>query len=533
MLLNLLSSLADIAAIAFLFLVINFYSPQLSTVSSFLQPNKYFQQESVVPAVLLIAVFLSKSFFGYSVYKMHFRFVNNVASALSTEKMLQYFEGVYADYVNIDSAVFVRKICFQPVEFAQYILSGFLQMTTEIILIILTIAALLLYDAKLLLIVSAVLLPAIGFLSYVTKKRLSGLRKNLSVANEQNIQFLHEALSGYVESNIYDKNIEFASRYGNMQTVVNNYVANLQITQGMPSRFFEAFAVLGLFLLILAGLYNGTENATGIFTLGAYMAAAYKIIPGISRIINFNSSAKTYHYAMDELVASKSTLPVMEKKFATENLNSIIFQQVSFSYKNNLVFKNFSCVFNTGSFTAIKGSSGKGKTTLVNLLLGFLSPSEGTILFNEKAMKNGLQKAYWNRIAYVRQEAFMLHDSILNNITLMNHDYNAALLEEALKNSGVQSFIQNFPEGIDKVITENGKNISGGQRQRIAIARALYKQADVIILDEPFNELDEATELQMMYYFKQLSASGKIVILITHNSNNLHFCNNIISLDEQ
>jgi len=206
MLLNLLSSLADIASIAFLFLVINFYSPQVITTGSFLQPGKYFEHASVIPAVLLIVIFLSKSFFGYSVYKMHFRFINNVASGLSAEKMLQYLEGRYADYVNIDSASFVRKICFQPVEFAQNILSGFLQMATEIILIILTTIALLLYDVKLLLIVSAVLLPAIGFLSYVTKKRLSGLRKNVSEANERNIQFLHEALSGYVESNVYNKN---------------------------------------------------------------------------------------------------------------------------------------------------------------------------------------------------------------------------------------------------------------------------------------------------------------------------------------
>ena len=533
MLLNLLSSLADIASIAFLFLVINFYSPQVITTGSFLQPGKYFEHASVIPAVLLIVIFLSKSFFGYSVYKMHFRFINNVASGLSAEKMLQYLEGRYADYVNIDSASFVRKICFQPVEFAQNILSGFLQMATEIILIILTTIALLLYDVKLLLIVSAVLLPAIGFLSYVTKKRLSGLRKNVSEANERNIQFLHEALSGYVESNVYNKNAAFADRYSDMQRIVNNYIANLQITQGMPSRFFEAFAVIGLFLLILAGLYGATENATGIFTLGAYMAAAYKIIPGISKIINFNSSARTYYYAMDELVRSKTEVTSVVKHFVTEKLNTIEFRGVSFSYNSNKILSDFNYSFHQGSFTSIKGSSGKGKTTLINLLLGFLSPAEGTISFNEKVMDAETQKTYWSRIAYVKQEAFMLHDSILKNITLTDQNYDTLLLNAAITNSGVRSFIENFPDGIEKIITENGKNISGGQRQRIAIARALYKEADVIILDEPFNELDEATELQMMHHFKQLTQSGKIVILITHNSSNLHFCDHIILLNEQ
>lgn len=532
MLLNLLSSLADIASIAFLFLVINFYSPELISSNTYFQPGRFFQQHSMIPALLLIVVFIVKSFFGYSVSKMHFRFVNNVASRISAEKMLQYLEGNFADYINIDSAAFIRRICFLPVEFAQFVLSGFLQMTTEIVLIILTITALLFYDAKLLMIVSAVLLPAVVFLSYVTKKRLGGIRKDLSSANEKNLQFLNEALTGYVESNIYNKNVAFTERYSSMQQVVNNYVANLQITQGMPSRFFEAFAILGLFLLIAAGLYNAAENATGIFTLGAYMAAAYKIIPGISKIINSNSSAKTYHYAMNELVNSKASFEKEKDEVNKEKLSSIVVRDISFSYNNNLVLNNFNCKFDKSSFTAITGSSGKGKTTLMNILLGFLCPASGVVLFNERTVNEAIRRNFWNRIAYVKQEAFMLHDSILRNIILIDESYDAVRLQEVIKNSCVAAFIESFPEGINKIITENGKNISGGQRQRIAIARALYKDADVIILDEPFNELDEVTELKMMQYFQWLAAKGKIVILITHNSSNLHFCTNIISLDE-
>jgi len=125
----------------------------------------------------------------------------------------------------------------------------------------------------------------------------------------------------------------------------------------------------------------------------------------------------------------------------------------------------------------------------------------------------------------------MLYDSIKRNITLLDNDYDKKLLNEALTHSGLHTFTDGFPDGMDKMIMENGKNISGGQRQRIAIARALYKNADVIILDEPFNELDETTELSMLQYFKTLAEAGKIVILITHNSSSLPFCNHVISLD--
>lgn len=532
MLLNIASSLADILSLAFLFVVINFYSPQIILSNATLLPGWHFEPHSMVPAILLIIVFLGKSFFGYYVYKIHFRFINNVASGLSEENLLRYLEGGYADYVNIDSAAFVRKISFQPIEFAHYILSGFLQIATEVILILLTISALLLYDAPLLLIISGVLLPAIVFLSYITKKRLTGIRKNISEAHEHNIQFLHEALSSFVESNIYDKNKLFAERYAKMQQTVNNYVASLQITQGMPSRFFEAFAVFGLFLLIIAGRYGATGNATGIFTLGAYMAAAYKIIPGISKIINFSSTAKTYYYAMDELVRNKTSSKKTSKNFSTEELHSIEFNDVHFSYNSNKVFNGLNCIFRKGTFIGIKGDSGKGKTTLVNLLLGFLQPAKGTISFNGKVMDGGAQKAYWGRIAYAKQEAFMLHDTIEKNITLLEHNYNPVLLNNAITSSKLTDFINSLPEGFDKIITENGKNMSGGQRQRIAIARALYKEADVIILDEPFNELDEHSEMQLLHYFKSLATSGKIIILVTHNTESLSFCTDVISLSE-
>lgn len=525
-------SIVDILSIAFLFIVINFYTPQNIALESKMLLFGNVEEHSLLPAILLLVVFFAKSFFGYAVSKIHYRFINNVASNLSAENMLKYLEGDYADYINIDSASFVRKICFQPAEFANFVLSGLLQIITELVLITLTVIALLIYDAKLLLIISIVLLPAIGFLSYITKRRLSGIRKNISLANERNIQFLHEALYGYVESNVYDKNELFADRYAKAQQVVNSYVADMQITQAMPSRFFETFAVFGLFLFIVAGQFVSTENAAGIFTLGAYMAAAYKIIPGISKIINVNSTARTYYYTISELLKSKSIIKTNKVVIAKQELHSIEFKDVHFAYNDNDIVKGFNGSFSKASFIGIKGDSGKGKTTLLNLLLGFLQPSTGEILFNGELTSEAKRKAYWPVIAYVKQEPFMLHDTISKNITLLNEDIDEALLDNVIKDSLLEEFVNTFPEGANKVITENGKNISGGQRQRIAIARALYKNADVIILDEPFNELDEAAEITLMKYFKLLAASGKIIILITHNNNSLQFCSNIISLNE-
>lgn len=135
-------------------------------------------------------------------------------------------------------------------------------------------------------------------------------------------------------------------------------------------------------------------------------------------------------------------------------------------------------------------------------------------------------------MAYVRQQGFFIHDTVLRNITLEEEQYDRENLEYALQISGLKNVLAGFPERIEKVITENGKNISGGQQQRIAIARALYKNTPFILLDEPFNELDEEATQTLLQHFKELAAAGRSVLMITHDKKSLVYCNKIISLDE-
>jgi len=194
--------------------------------------------------------------------------------------------------------------------------------------------------------------------------------------------------------------------------------------------------------------------------------------------------------------------------------------------------KDFSLHTKKGDFVGISGMSGRGKTTILNLILGFLTPAGGKILVNDILVSPSELEKYWPGISYIRQQSFLIHDSILRNITFQENNYDEERLKQILEISGLKDLIDSTSEGLNKMIAENGKNISGGQQQRINIARALYKDAELILLDEPFNELDEASALSLVKYFNQLASSGKIVIMITHDSKNLSYCNKIISLDE-
>jgi len=187
---------------------------------------------------------------------------------------------------------------------------------------------------------------------------------------------------------------------------------------------------------------------------------------------------------------------------------------------------------NRGDFVGISGSSGLGKTTIINLLLGFLEQDNGIVVINHAETNAVDRQSYWNRISYLKQQSFFINDSILKNVTLTNGNYDAEKLSEVFAFCGIDNVLNQYSEGIHKVITENGKNISGGQRQRLMLARALYHDFDVLILDEPFSELDQTSEKTILTKLELLAKKGKMIIMITHNSTALSFCSKVISLDE-
>jgi ABC-type bacteriocin/lantibiotic exporter with double-glycine peptidase domain len=203
-----------------------------------------------------------------------------------------------------------------------------------------------------------------------------------------------------------------------------------------------------------------------------------------------------------------------------QNIHSVKISNVSFKK----VLSNFSLSAKSGEIVGLTGVSGKGKTTLINLLLGFLEPDSGEIIINDQPVSATERRQFWNSMSYVKQQPFLVHDSILTNITLSNQ-HNDEAVQQAVQAAGLESL------GLNTIIFENGKNISGGQRQRIAFARALYKNADLLLLDEPFNELDDASEKKMLQHLQKLQSEGKIVILITHNKSSLSFCTRNVSMD--
>lgn len=494
--------------------------------------NSFLGKDSLLPIAIFLVLFIAKNAFAGIVLSRQFQFIYKVALRISRSNLINYFHSDYADHVQTAPAIYVRKISQEPIEFCYYVLRSFQQMVAQIILIAITILAVLLYSPAIFLLLLIVLLPPVFICSSLMKQKVDNVKKVVKKNSEQSLQYLYEALAAFVETNVYNAQSFFTNRYVAHQQEMNKGLAFQQSIQALPSRFIEVFAVAGLFILIVINkTFAGTVHLE-VITLGAFVAAAYKIIPGAVKVLNCIGQIKAYEFTIQPLMQEIGK-EEKNNRHAEKRIQRIEFKNVSFAYSTSSpVLQYFNLSLYSGDMMGIHGLSGKGKTTVVNLLLGFLSPSAGAISINGIATSADDRKKMRDQIAYVKQHPFLFSDSIWNNITLGKEECESAELESVLEATSMQQIVSSGEDAQHIHIADAGRNLSGGQRQRITIARALYKNADLIILDEPFKELDEISEIRLLNYFQELASQGKIIILITHNKNSLHYCNKVVEIDE-
>ena len=342
------------------------------------------------------------------IHRAQSRFICNVATRLSEVQLRKYLNGKYEDYIVVDSAVHIRKISHQPIDFSQHILGGIQQITTQSVLILFTIGVMLIFNARIFLLLFLILLPPVVGIFYLVRTRVRSVRKHSQVSIEKSWQHLREALTGFVESNIYNKNDFFLKRYISRQAEFNRYVSDLLTVQGIPGRMIEVFALLGLFILIAINKWTGDPGSSNLVTVGAFIAAAYKIIPGIVKILNNSGQINNYMYTIQDLLPVDN---ISEKEIEISHagsIHSVCLKNISFSYNGSSLLNNLNLAIKPGDFIGISGCSGSGKTTLLNLMLGFLLPKNGEIEFNEKRADDEKIKEYWQNISYVKQQPFLL-----------------------------------------------------------------------------------------------------------------------------
>jgi ABC-type multidrug transport system fused ATPase/permease subunit len=280
-------------------------------------------------------------------------------------------------------------------------------------------------------------------------------------------------------------------------------------------------------------IYQGTNVVDLIPTIGMYAAIAFRIMPSVSRILYSAQQAK-YNRPSVEIVSNEISL-VKDTNIANSDTSLFSFNKeislndVSFRYEGSdqKVLNNVNAIIPKGLLVGFVGSSGSGKSTLMDVLLGMISPDTGSVTIDGVDIEsniNGWQK----NIGYVPQTVYLTDSTIKSNIafgidesSIDNH-----LMRNAIKSAQLEDFIKSLPDGIESLVGERGVKLSGGQRQRIGIARALYNNPEVVVLDEASSALDIATEGRFLETIKSLSGY-KTIIFVTHRESVMNFCDQV------
>ena len=374
------------------------------------------------------------------------------------------------------------------------------------------------------------------FYKFTSKKtsEIGRIRQEHEIARTKKLQ---ESFSGIKEIKTFLLKNLFIKDYANIANTVAKSYAIRGLIVKLPKVFLETLVLVVIIILTLI-LFEGTSDKPKVFALlSVFAIAAIKIIPHVYSVLNalniFKFSSKPIDYYKQNLIEK-------EKNFSLEeapNLkfkDKIIFKNVYFKYpeKNDNALENLNFEINKGDKIFLKGPTGAGKSTLIDLILGLQNVTSGEIIIDNKNIKK-LSNNWLSNISYVPQSIYLFDDTIKNNVTLGedDKDFNERRFFECLKAAELSDFVNSLPNNENSIIGEVGSKISGGQKQRIGIARALYKKSEIMILDEATNALDKITESKV---FKNL---GKLIdktfLIIHHEGTSKNFDAQILEIKDK
>jgi len=299
----------------------------------------------------------------------------------------------------------------------------------------------------------------------------------------------------------------------------------------------ELLGVGGLASLVIIMVFQGKQLEEFIPILGVFTAAGFRILPSIQRILNaiqhLRFGLPTISTLTEEL---KLSIPdfTMNKSQDIHFKDTLKLDRISYTYPgiSKMVLNNISLEIRKGESIGLIGESGVGKSTLVDIILGLLSLDHGEVKIDGKNIQQSLRN-WQNKIGYVPQSIYLCDDTICKNVAfgLSDEEIDKSLLKEAIRSAQLEKFVKSLPSGLDTTVGERGVRISGGQRQRIGIARALYHNPEVLVLDEATSSLDINTEKGVIDAVNVLRGN-KTIIIVTHRLTTVEQCDRIYRLQE-
>ena len=536
-----ISAILESVSLAAFIPIIEFFSGE-----SVLGINTYFENlniaflENINPIFifvsLLLLVFLAKNLYLSFFYLYESKFVFQAKANLINNLFKNYIFQDYNFHVNKNSSKLIANLTVET-DIFENCLSFLIVIIVDSILLFILFAFMFMINpfvSIILFLFSLVFLFSVYKILKKRTKKLGGDRVKIDAIRQKTLQ---QSFNGIKEIIVYDNRNYFVKYFSRLIEDIKSFVIKFTFINKFQKILIEMFVIITLIIFIILLVYQGNDISKITALIGVYLIAIIKIIPSINKTV---ASANYLQYASQSLLTLNDELNFNSKKFGEykidKNKKKINFKEkidlinVKFQYPEKTILENINLEINKNNFLGVVGQTGSGKTTLCNLLLGLYEPTSGQIKSdNENIFEN--PKSYQRLIGYVPQHIFLLDDTIRNNITFgLSLDEKKIL--KVIKLAALENFIKNKPKGLDQIVGERGVKISGGEKQRIGIARALYREPNILILDEPTSALDENTEKSIINELINLKDVFTIV-LITHKLSNLKLADKIIKIENK
>ena len=503
----------------------------LIPVLLFLIEEKEEKGEALLFCLLAVGFILFKNVLVMGLSRFQNYFLLSLYKRLSFSLFSSYYHRGILFISRLGSTRLGYEVNYVCYAFSMSLLSPLLNMTADVLLILLVTAVLLVYAPMTVLMLYLAFFPFMLMYIFGIKRRIRYYGKKELLARREQTRIVTEAYKGYAELEVNHAFPSLQHSFLKGLDTISFCRLKLETVYHLPLCLSELSVVIGLTLLALSGTGN-VKALVGIFAVGAFrlLPALRESLSAWTQIQNSVFCLRIIKAGMEDLFSTFEEKPTAGLSFEKE----IAISNLSYTYpEGKRVLKEFDCTIRKGEYIGIRGSSGIGKSTLFNLLLGFLKPDGGEIRIDGVLLSAENRKLWHRRIGYVPQGVFILDGTLAENVALGCCDISKEKVKRILRQVRLDEWVDELPLGIDTLLGESGARLSGGQKQRVGIARALYKGADILLLDEATSALDTATECEIneMICGLRNDYRGLTVLSIAHRESSLAFCNRIITLN--
>ena len=492
----------------------------------------------IAVAVAVVAFIAVKSVINLLLYRVERDYIYNLYRYLSRRLFVGYFGQGLQFVKSENSAVLSRNVNVVCYTFVTGVLRPLATLASEVLLLLMIFLSIAIYSPLGALLAIAVFVPAAWLYFALMRYRLDRYGNVENEAQRRKYRDVIETFRGFADIEINNAFPHQLSAFDReLDTIINVGRKNATISM-LPQSLTETGLTVGMALLLCLG--TALESADMKILFGVFAVAGLRLLPSARNIMSAWSALRYNRYTID-ILKDANSITSKPNDTTTAKLsfnNAIEVRDLSFRFEDSEkeTLHNLSLTIHKGEKVGINGESGVGKTTLLNILLGLYKATKGDIYIDGEQLDNALLRKWQNSIGYVSQSTFLADSTILANIALGcdENDVDMALIEKCIEAASLSEFVASLPKGIHTRIGECGALLSGGQRQRIGIARALYKQADILFFDEATSSLDNATEQSINRAIEHLSESKKnlTIVVVAHRESSLGYCDRIITLEK-